>query len=213
VIELLKNEYHVEVLKGLGWTGWLQPKEREKELWTTDKLETILRAVQDLAAAIGGSQRFRDALGGVKIKQRAIKFGGLSRAHHITLNVSGFGEWTVVHELGHAWDGATRWRLSKDMQRAVGAGFAHPLLHFLAPEKKEYWYDPGQGPPPCGLDRRFNRLEDFAEAVTAFVHPAEAARLAAERGWPYTDPDRGYEYADFGATPRGQFIRALVERP
>jgi len=96
------------------------------------------------------------------------------------------------------------------MQQTVEAGFAHPILHWFHPDDPAYWYDLGQGPPPCGVDQNFDREEDFAESVTAYVYPQEAQQKATARGWPYVDAARGYNYANFLATPRGQFINTLM---
>jgi hypothetical protein len=210
MLDELATQYDVRIRAGRGWVLPWRRDEQEEELWTDDKLSTVLETVRDMARAMGGPEGFRARLGGVRIVQRAMRWGGLGRAHNITLSVTGFSAWTAVHELAHAWDATNRWRLSRDMRRATQAGFAHPLLHLLAPKNDRYWYDPGRGPPPCGLDGHFNRLEDFAEAVTAFVYPQEAQERATERGWPYTDPDHGYAYADFCETPRGQFVSTLL---
>ena len=66
-----------------------------------------------------------------------------------------------------------------------------------------YWYDPGDGPPPCGIDSLFDRKEDFAESVTAYVYPGEAQRRAEKMNYPYTDANRNYSYSNFMDTPRG----------
>jgi len=166
-----------------------------------------------MAGEMGGADMFRSNLGGVKIRQESMKSAGLGKAHSVTLNEAGFTKWTVVHELGHAWDAVNGWQMSKDMQTAMGSGFAHPILHFFDPDNSAYWYDPGQGPPPCGVDANFNRKEDFAEAVAAYVYPDEALLKANSRGWPYIDPQRGYSYMHFHDTPRGQFIDALMVAP
>ena len=107
-----------------------------------------------------------------------MKNGGESMAHRVWLNEAGFTTWTVVHELAHAWDWANRGRLSENMQTDMGAEFEHPILHRLYPNNPAYWYDPGDGPPPCGIDSLFDRKEDFAESVTAYVYPGEAQRRA-----------------------------------
>jgi hypothetical protein len=73
-----------------------------------------------------------------------------------------------------------------------------------------YWYDPGDSPPPCGVNRSFNSREDFAESVTAYIYPDMAIDRAKERNWPYTNPIFGYSYSSFFDTPRGQFIDALI---
>jgi hypothetical protein len=55
------------------------------------------------------------------------------------------------------------------------------------------------------VDKNFNAIEDFAESVTAFLYPEEAAKRAAERGYPYEK----WGYAHFHETPRGLFIQEL----
>jgi len=182
----------------------------EDGLWTLDELETVLQGVRDLGKAMGGQDNFKKNLGGVLIDQKDMQYGGLGEAHHVTLNANGFGTWTVVHELAHAWDAATGWQLSSGTAKAVGARFDHPIRHWLNPNDPRYWYNPGAGPPPAGIDANFNAREDFAEAVAAYVYPAQASQLATARGWPYNDPSRGYYYAHFHDTPRGQYIQALM---
>ena len=205
--------YDVNVKVDWGWAGPSWARRWETGLWTLAELDIVLQGVQQLAEAMGGKDAFRSNLGGVTVDQKAMRHGGLGKAHRITLNADGFTYWTVVHELAHAWDGAHSWRLSKEMQKAMGAGFSHPVRRLLAPNNPTNWYDPGQGPPPCGVDANFNHREDFAEAVTAYVYPQMAAYRATASGWPYGDASRGYNYPDFGSTPRGQHIQALMVTP
>ncbi len=179
-------------------------------LWTIAELQTVLDSVQDLANAMGGTDNFKTNLGGATISQKSMKYGGVGKAHEVTMNANGFSKWAVVHELVHAWDGSNGWDLSEDLKSSLGAGFDHPILHFLFPNNSNYWYDPGQGPPPAGLDANFNAKEDFAESVTAFVYPGEASNAALNRGWPYNDSSRGYSYSSFLYTPRGQYVYALL---
>jgi hypothetical protein len=180
---------------------------------TAGNLKTILSGVESLASAIGGAQAFCDRLKGVEFRIRDIDAGGYGQAHLIQLNKDAFNTWTVVHELGHAWDGVNQWKLSSTMQRRMKAGYRkwwYLLPHLFWPSNKEYWYYPGDSPPPCGIDQNFNAKEDFAEAVAALVFPDEAKQRAAERGWPYNDPARGYAYAEYADTPRAKFIRELI---
>jgi hypothetical protein len=188
----------------------MQGKKWSNGLWTLAELQTVLDSVQDLANAMGGTDNFKTNLGGVTISQKSMKYGGVGKAHDVTMNANGFSKWAVVHELVHAWDGANGWDLSEDMKSSLGAGFDHPILHFLFPNNRSYWYDPGKGPPPAGLVANFNAREDFAESVTAFVYPGEASNAASNRGWPYNDSSRGYSYSSFLYTPRGQYIYALM---
>jgi len=202
--QLLAYEVKIKVDWGMRGKRW------QEGLWTLAELQTVLDAVQDLANAMGGTEPFKSNLGGITITQKNMKSGGLGRSHNVTLNANGFSQWTVVHELAHAWGAAKCWKLSKDMQSSLGAGFAHPILHFLNPSNDSYWYDPGSGPPPCGTDANFNAKEYFAESVTAYIYPAEAERRANASNYPYTDPSRGYNYSSFFDTPRGQYIKALM---
>jgi hypothetical protein len=188
--------------------------------WTSDILAPILSAVETLSAALGGPQKFQSQIGPVTICRRQIAFGGLARKGQVTLSAAYFDEWTVVHELAHAWDAAHAWRLSRALRIAMGAGFPslwaklrHDLrrLRWLPPAPPSQWYRPGQYPPPCGIDPNFNEREDFAETVTAWVYPERAKLTAAARGWPYHDPSTGRAYATFADTPRGLWLADLLK--
>ena len=124
------------------------------------------------------------------------------------LNVNGLTTWTITHELAHGWDASTGWQFSKRMAKTTRSGLLFPRLHLWRPPWKLFWYHVGSPPPPCGVDRHFNAIEDFAESVTAYLYPEEAARRAADRGYPYEQ----WGYIHFGETPRGKFIRALFEK-
>jgi RHS repeat-associated protein len=216
ILNLLTNDYDVKIRKDWGWRGLPGAREWNAGAWTIDELETVLQAVTDLSTAMGGAQNFRDTLEGVRIHRKDMNNPGEANANDVWLSTTTWNDtdpWSVVHELGHAWDAAHGWQSSKDMQSAIGAGFAHPIRHALDRSNPAHWYDPGDGPPPCGIDGNFNRKEDFAEAVAAYVDPQEAQRRANRRNWPYTNPARGYNYADFYATPRGQHIQALMVTP
>jgi len=216
ILNTLTNDYDVKIRKDWGWKGLPWARKWNAGAWTIDELETILQEVTGLATAMGGSRSFRDTFGGVRIHRKDMNNPGEANAHDVWLSTTAWNNtdpWTVVHELAHAWDAAHGWQLSKDMQSAMGAGFAHPIRHFFDRSNPAYWYDPGNGPPPCGIDGNFNRKEDFAEAVTAYIDATEAQMRANGRGWPYADPVRGYIYADFYATPRGQHIQALMVTP
>jgi len=173
----------------------------------------VQQAVHQFASAMGGPPIFRARLGGVRLEFRNMKYGGLAFAHAILLNPDQLTAWTVVHEMAHTWDAAHRLQFASEMQKQVNAGYLrwyYPILHILDPNDQRYWYLPGSGPPPCGIDRNFNAREDFAEAVTAFIFPEVAAERARTRGWPYQDPARGYSYPGFRETPRGRFIQVLL---
>jgi len=124
----------------------------------------------------------------------------------IHFNSRNLTEWTVTHELAHSLDSAHRWRLSGQMKKFTGSGFLSKALHLEQPGWKLFWYRVGSPPPPCGIDKNFNALEDFAETVTAFIFPEEAHRRAAERGYPYEK----WGYTHFHATPRGTYFANLI---
>jgi hypothetical protein len=205
LLKLTKFGVKISVDWGKSAGGW------KEGAWTLDELQTVLGGVKDLARAMGGPDTFLQNLGGVNIRKGSGNFG---EAHNVTLSY--VSPWTVVHELAHAWDGAHGWKLSRDMRAALGAGFRHPILHYFYPDDPNYWYDPGNGPPPCGVDARFNALEDFAESVTAYVYPDAAKEAANSRNdgyWSYINSDKGWNYANFLDTPRGQYILALMVSP
>lgn len=178
-------------------------------------LTTLFAGVQKLSAVLGGMPAFLSRLKGLNVFIQSMRYNGVGRAHSLELNQNGFDTWTVVHELAHAWDGVDGWNHSREMKREVGAGyrdFIASILHVFRPDNPAYWYLPGGSPPPCGIDRNFTGKEDFAEAVTAYVFPDIAKQRANERGWPYIDPIRGYAYTRFADTPRGLFVKKLIER-
>jgi hypothetical protein len=123
------------------------------------------------------------------------------------LNANSLTTWTIAHELAHGWDASTGWGLSRRMRKETCSGFLFPRLHLLRPPWKFFWYHVGSPPPPCGVDKHFNAIEDFAESVTAFLYPEEAAKRAVERGYSYEQ----WGYNHFHETPRGKFIRELME--
>ncbi len=131
---------------------------------------------------------------------------GLTSKGLVRFKAASITPWTVVHEFGHAWDFGYNLRLSNQMRIFTQSWGPIPVLHELFPNKELFWYRPGQMPPPCGKDRNFNRLEDFAEAVTAYVFPEDAKQRAASRGMGY----HLYGYDNYFATPRGRFIHNLI---
>jgi len=68
-----------------------------------------------------------------------------------------------------------------------------------------YFY---RGTPPAGAGKGFNRLEDFAESVTAYVYPDEARqKVARYAGTEYEDL---LYYEDYIQTPRWRFVHNLI---
>jgi hypothetical protein len=126
----------------------------------------------------------------------------------ICLNTNGLTTWTIAHELAHAWDASAGWQLSSRMRKATLSGFLCEPIHNWRSNWRLFWYRAGSPPPPCGVDQHFNAIEDFAEAVTAYLYPEEAAKRAVERGMPYEK----WGYAHFKDTPRGKFMREILLR-
>jgi hypothetical protein len=180
--------------------------------WSLNELKTIYQTGADISNAVGGIENMTKLFGKVDIEKKNMVKGGLGDAHHVWLNSNPnkWDKWTLAHELGHSWDASSDWNLSKNMRSSLGAGFDHPILHFLFPNNSNYWYDPGEGPPPAGLDANFNLSEDFAESFASFIYPKEASERASDRGWPYNDSSRGYTYSSFINTPRGQYVFDLI---
>lgn len=142
----------------------------------------------------------------LSIRLEEIPQGGLTSKNLIRLNPANLTNWTVIHELAHAWDASQGWKLSAWFAVTTGSQINYPLIHRLFPKDKRFWYAVGSPPPPCGSDATFNRLEDFAESVTATLFPEEAKRRADQRGWGYET----WGYRHFHDTPRGKLIHQLV---
>ncbi len=174
--------------------------------WKESALSTLYDACEPLFQALLPRQQNLSWLEGKPIIAEEIRQLGLTSAKWIKFNPNYLTAWTVVHEFAHAWDYANHLRLSGRMRRFTHSWGPLPLLHQWRPADERFWYHPGSLPPPCGKDRNFNRLEDFAEALAAYVYPQEAQKKAAERGMGY----ELYGYESFYATPRGRFIHDLI---
>ena len=178
--------------------------------WTMAELKLVSFAVTKLATAMGGETAFRNFMGPWRITKTPRACGrGCTRDYvrRIDLIDQGkppapqtqpsawiiepwsinFDAWTVVHELGHAWDANHDWNLSKGLEQHTGGFTLGHLGKALMPgwlwdacdadskkpgcNKAGYFYG---GIPPKGSDANFNRKEDFAESVAAYVFPDEA---------------------------------------
>ena len=181
----------------------LMTVEGEKDNLAEEKLCQALSKVHGLF--VESPPRY-DWVGKVRFKFEDIPQRGLTSLGLVRLNPKGMTEWTVVHELAHAWDASTGWKLSKQMAKYTHSYFPLRFLHQWFPENRLFWYHVGSPPAPCGVDKNFNALEDFAEAFTAFVFPDEAHRRAAKRGFSYEFDG----FIHFHDTPRGKFIQQLI---
>lgn len=143
---------------------------------------------------------------GMCIKVEKQKGNNFRLPYQICLDPRGLTEWTVTHELGHALDASNGWELSRQMKLVTGSGFPIRYMHKLNPRWKLFWYRVGSPPPPCGVDKNFNSLEDFAETVTAFIFPDIAYEKAKKREYPYEK----WGYTHFHDTPRGKYFYNLI---
>lgn len=167
--------------------------------------ELLSSSIAKLQACAADPTRLCDWVNKVKYRFENIPQRGLTSRGLIRLNPDGMTEWTVVHELAHAWDAANGWKLSEQMSKATGSFFPSRWLHMRHPKDPAYWYHVGSPPAPCGIDKNFNAKEDFAESVTAYLFPEEAHRRAEIRKAAYEE--KGFTH--FHETPRGKYIKAL----
>lgn len=169
--------------------------------------EILCRAIARIQSAAADPAKICDFVKGIKYKFEDIPQRGLTSRGLIRLNPNGMTEWTVIHELAHAWDASLGWQLSERMRKATRSRFTIPWLHRRFPANARFWYHVGSPPAPCGIDKNFNAKEDFAESVTAYLFPDEARHKASKR-------NASYEFngfIHFHDTPRGKFIRELFE--
>lgn len=152
-------------------------------------------------------QNQRNAPGEYSIHLDARGGNNFQKSDQIHLNPGNLTSWTITHELAHSLDAAYGWQLSQRMREYTRSGFLCKPLHYAHPAWKLFWYRVGSPPPPCGVDKNFNSLEDFAETVTAYIFPDEAYRRAFARGYPYEK----WGYTHFHDTPRGRFFKDLLD--
>ena len=189
-LSLLQTEFQIEVHADWGHEDdnihtWKPGTWRFSEL---DKLQT---AVNILAKAMGGANRFVENLGGITIKKSTMgSHSGEASKNRVNLSAKiPFSIWTVVHETAHAWDANHGWQLSlalekytggytnhtlSTIKKVIGAWDAGPLGGENKPGRRGrlpgcntagYFY----GDKPSGSNWKFNRREDFAESVAMYL--------------------------------------------
>jgi len=178
--------------------GSAQPAVEELLRVAIDRFYQVTGELYTTSNATGVYSIHLDAKGGNNFQKR----------DQIHLNPSNLTTWTVTHELAHSLDAAHGWQLSQQMRKFTGSGFPLKTLHYAHPGWKVLWYRAGSPPPPCGVDKNFNSLEDFAETVTAYIYPEEAYGRARARGYPYEK----WGYTHFHDTPRGKFFKQLIDQ-
>jgi hypothetical protein len=222
IVQELAETYGVAVVKdwgeqetdpdGDGWNGGE---------WSLDELDTLQKGVLDLASAMGGPHNFIENLGRVTISQVDLKYRGLASKHGVKFTSSpiSIDAWTVVHELAHVWDANSGWRLCKALERYTG-GYTNWVAMLVRkargncddghrlPGCNRFGYFYGDV-PPAGSDQNFNRKEDFAETVAAYVYPAlvqpKVDRFQDDR---YRDL---LYYPDYTQTVRWSFVDGLIK--
>jgi len=210
--------------------------------WTLPELRLVNSAVASMVTAMGGNVAFRNFMGHWEIIKtpsacgRGCTNGSFRRVELIDNNLPptpgtsfskliirpgrevNFDAWTVIHELGHAWDANFHGRLSGKLEKYTGGrtepwfGYGWNMTH---PEpcdprlpgcnRAGYIYG---GTPPKGSDANFNRREDFAESVAAYVFPNEAQRWV-ER-WHDTPYQELLWYQDYRETLRWEYVNGLI---
>jgi hypothetical protein len=174
--------------------------------WDAEPLATLDAACADLITAFGG--RVPLWLRGLKVRAQIMPQLGLTSYGLVRYNPAKITKWTVIHELGHAWDFFLMTMPSLWLQRATHSSDPY-ILQRQSSSDPQFWYQVGSPPPPCGSDRNFTRMEDFAECLAAFVYP-EVAKQKAEAK---SDPAYHYSiyaYTSFYDTPRGKLMQKLI---
>ena len=190
--------------------------------WSIKELRTLQIGVSDLSKAMGGSERFNYNIGGVTISQEDIgNDRGLTNLHQVrfTSSSTSIDQWTVVHELSHAWDANFDWALSNKLVAYTGGyvDIVQSKIDKLKGVCKNKPWEKGcnsagyyyGGNPPKGSDMGFNPKEDFAESVTTYIYPNEALQDIANL-MP-KEYQNLYSYGDYKKELRGIFVKGLFD--
>jgi hypothetical protein len=222
IAQNLLATYQIIIVKDWGeWGAEAPTDDWQGGYWSLEELHTLQGAIADLARAMEGADKFTTNVGSLIISQEEMEHRGLASPGRIRFTASpvSIDKWTVVHELGHAWDDHFGGRLSKALQKHTG-GYTNWLVKLFKkwfrqcdedcrlPGCNSFGYFYG-GVPPAGSDTNFNHREDFAEAVAAYCYPA-VAQSRVER---FKEDDRYREllyYADYTQTERWAFVGGLI---
>jgi len=202
--------------------------------WSLNELKIVKGAAQNLSSAL--NHQMSNFIGRVSITKTPYACGrGCTTPGHIKLidnnllpsnspnngNLSdykvmvpmtkiNFDQWTVVHELGHAWDfnknGSLHTKLVWHTGGSWGTNSNCDADHRLPGcNTAGYFYG---GIPAKGSDNYFNPQEDFAESVAAYVFPTYAQDQVQK--YYGTEKEKYLWYLDFTKTKRWAFIDNLV---
>ena len=120
------------------------------------------------------------------------------------------------------WDGNSGGRLSKGLERYTG-GRTEPWFRYgwslthrgercdeYLPGCNTAGYFYG-GIPPKGSDANFNRKEDFAESVAAYVFPEKAREWLIKTFRAAPEYYEMFVYSDYRETIRWEYVNGLIE--
>ena len=184
--------------------------------WSLQEMKQIFKISWRISNLMGGTNIFKLQYGDqtwsfnhyVSIDRSV----GLTRSNGNIVLTSGFSDWTLAHELGHALNFANNRAYENGLQEAVGAGKGEwwkVVLRDIYPDIEGLWYDPGSSPPAFGIDANFNASEDFAESFAAVVL-TERALAKNIKDWRDTKYSWSKEYQHFYNTPRGRYVLSIL---
>ena len=199
--------------------GWYDGEWKMSEL-----LETYL-GVTDLAVAMGGRDKFIQNIGRrfvvmkADTEARAYTYGNIIVVtnHHNNLK-----RFTVVHELAHAWDNHHHNLISVGMEKATG-GYTgsrkDPTAHneycakhdFRASGCNDDQYFYGGIPAYVSNNGHFDRREDFAYSVAAYVYLNEFHKEYITKTYIRDHKNLEYTVADFRNSKRWLYINAWMQ--
>ena len=215
--------------------GWNSGK------WSLNELYIILGAVQNLDKAM--NNRMNELIGEVSITKNSKACGrGCTKGNNIELidngllpplapssknslidyyivensNKINFDQWSVVHELGHAWDNKNFGFLHIQLVQWTNGGWGPGndcKISTALPGCNKSLYDYGDVPAK-GSDAYFNAREDFAESVAAYVFPSYAQAIVEKNYGPNSEAtleEQSYlYYLDYTKTKRWGYINGLI---
>jgi len=200
ILFILRTEYNVNIIKDWGYRfdvtipyslvpipGDVDCYWRKGNWRNISELELTLKAVGDMATAMGGPGRFRAAMKGQtttllrSTQETILDWGALTIFSGIIIipndvfeNGEVWGKGTIVHELSHVWDYWHRFMLSSKMNSLTKS---HKYVCQNGQPKFyncSWVYDATiEGAPTiyAGPDQRSNPREDWSESVTVYVYP------------------------------------------
>ncbi len=200
----------IGVLSQYGCWKWITGE------WSLEELIELQDGVHRLAKEMKG-KFVSNMPTGFKITQKDLENPGeFDRPNTIILdsystNPKDFDHWTVVHEFAHAWDYNYNWSLSDGLMAFTG-GLINPRIPPKGCDEQNwrpgcnlagYFYG---GVPAKGSDVNFNKKEDFAESVAAYIYPDEAQAYVKDRF-----SNTPLFYSDYRTLPRWKYINSLLK--